>query len=145
MSRDKKISLATDYSGNMKNTLYTILFIGVLSHVAYWGAPWWITAVLGFLAAFLFPLSPGAGINAGFWGGFFPWYGNALWMNAGNAGMLAAKVGQLFGGLKSWHLLSITGLMGGILGVLGYLSGRSIRNLIFPSKPYKRRSRRRGR
>jgi hypothetical protein len=109
----------------MKNAGLTGLFI-LLAGVAAWlgYASWWSTALAGALAGIWVPqASARMGWSAGFAAGFGVWWGAAMLSHVPNAGMLTAKVGQIFQGLQSWHLLTLTGLIGGLLGGLGVLCG----------------------
>ena len=87
----------------MKNALYITLFILILGNFSHFGLPWWALAPIAALASWLFPLSPGKSFLAAFVGGLLLWYFNAFLLNSANDGMLSAKVGQLFQGLKGWH------------------------------------------
>jgi hypothetical protein len=71
------------------------------------------------------------------------WLVAALLLNIRNAGMLSAKVGQLFMGLQGWHLLTLTAILGGLLAGFGGLTGAYARQMISPGKKRRRYSRRR--
>lgn len=70
----------------------------------------------------------------GFLAGSTLWYFAALWQDVKNAGLLSAKIGELFMGLKTAHLLMATGFMGGLLAGLGAVAGYYLRLLLFPPK-----------
>ena len=105
------------------------LIIIVGGGLAFLGLPWWITAVAGMVAGLLFPTTSGKAFSVGFAAGFLLWWGSAYFFNAANNGLLAGKMGELFTGLKSWHLLSATGFIGGVLAGLGNLAGSLGRGL----------------
>ena len=85
--------------------------------------PWWSVAIVAFVFGYfasngLKAFSLASTILALVWG---------IWAqvhNAANAGLLAGKIGALFGGLSAIQLVLITaalgGLIGGIFGYLGY-------------------------
>ena len=84
--------------------------------------PWWsILLVTGILALF-FQLSTTQRFMAGFIGVFLLWGGYALYLNMQNNGILAEKMGMLFGGLGGMTLVLITAIMGGLFGGLGAMT-----------------------
>ena len=119
----------------MKNALYTTLFILILGSLGHLGLPWWTLAPIAALAAWLFPLAPAAAFGTAFAAGALLWYLNAALADASNQGVLSTRVGLLFQGLKGWHLLTATGLLGGILAGLGALSGRFARDVFVARQP----------
>ena len=119
----------------MKNALYIALFVLVLGNLSHFGLPWWALVPVAALAAWLFPLSAGKTFTAAFASGLLLWYLNAFLQDSANGGALSAKVGQLFQGLKGWHLLSLTGLLGGLLAGLGALTGRFAHDVFVSRRP----------
>lgn len=105
---------------NLAGLPAVVIAVGSLSFL---GLPWWMTAVGGVIAGIVFPLSAGAAFATGFAAGFSLWYGVATFFNFANNSVLAAKMGELFGGLQSWHLLTGTGMLGGLMAGLGVLTG----------------------
>lgn len=96
---------------------------------AFLGMPWWIVAVAGALAGYIFPVPAGRSFGVGFAAGFLLWWSSAMFFNATNAGMLAGKMGALFEGLQAWQVLSATGFLGGLLAGMGCLTGTLAKNL----------------
>lgn len=119
----------------MKNAFYTALFILVLGNLGHFGLPWWALAPIAAMAAWLFPAAPAATFGTAFSAGTLLWYVNAALLNASNQGMLSTRVGLLFQGLQGWHLLLVTGLLGGILAGLGALTGLFARDLFVARQP----------
>ncbi|MCA0235597.1 MAG: hypothetical protein LCH81_04365 [Bacteroidetes bacterium] len=119
----------------MKNALLTTLFILVFGCLGYWGLPWWGLAVVAGVAAWFFPLSGGKSFSTAFAAGFLLWFVAALLHNMSNGGILSAKIGVLFMGVKGWHLMSITALFGGLLAGFGALTSSYARQMMFPDKP----------
>jgi hypothetical protein len=118
----------------MKNVFFVTVFILVFGCLGYFGLPWWGIAVVAGIAVFLFPLSGGKGFAAGFGAGYLLWFVAAMLHNMSNSGILSAKIGQLFMGVQGFHLLLITGLLGGLLAGFGALTGAYARQLAFPPK-----------
>lgn len=125
----------------MKNTFYATLAILVGGSLCSFGLPWWSVALLGVVVGFVLPQPAGRGFAVGFSAGFTLWWGWALLAHSLNAGKLTAMVGQVFQGLQSWQLLTLTGTLGGLLAGLGVLVGGYTRAL--GTKPERRRRRRR--
>jgi len=119
----------------MKNAFFTLLFIFLFGNLCQIGLPWWTLAPIGAIAAFLFPLRTGAGLLAGFCGGFLLWFVAAVLLDRSNQGALSGKVGQLFLGMHGWQLLMLTGVLGGLVAALGVLSGKFTRDVFVGSKP----------
>lgn len=122
----------------MKNSLYTLLFIFVLGNLCRFGLPWWSLVPIAAMAGWLFARSGLGAFAMGFLGGFLLWFSAAWLSDNANGGMLSSKVGQLFMGVKSQHLLWATGLLGALLGAFGALTGRWAREMF--AIPNKRRS-----
>lgn len=87
-------------------------------------APWWTVAIAALCFGFLASnarsaFSQASTLLALIWG---------IWaqvQNVANGGLLAGKIGALFGGISSIQLVLITaavgGLIGGLFGYLGYV------------------------
>ena len=112
---------------NLAGLPATVIIVGCLSFL---GLPWWMTAVGGALAGILFPLSAGTAFSTGFAAGFSLWYSVAAFFNFANNSVLATKMGEVFGGLKDWHLLTGTGALGGLLAGLGVLVGVYLKAIV---------------
>jgi len=118
----------------MRNALFVTIFILVLGCLCFVGLPWWGLAPIAAIATFLLPLSGGKSFLSGLVAGSLLWLVAALLLHFDNGGMLSAKIGQLFMGLRSWQLLSVTAIMGGLLAGLGALTGAYARQMLFPPK-----------
>lgn len=108
----------------MKNTLLTALSIFILGNLCHFGLPWWCIAPIAMLVGWFFVRSGLGAFSGGFLGGFLLWYSMAWFADSSNAGMLSAKVGELFMGMQGWKLLLASGILGGLLGAFGALTGR---------------------
>ncbi len=95
----------------------------IISFASGFFLPWWIAAIVAFLAAFWIGRSPGRS----FWSGFFAialvWLSVALLKTVPNDHILATRVAKLFG-LAGWgYLLIVTCIIGGLVGGLAAMSG----------------------
>jgi hypothetical protein len=102
-----------------------VVFLG-LSHAAGW-MPWWSLPLWGGVAAWWWARGAAQGFWGGFAGGFFLWLLFALLRDFDNGGLLSARVGALLMGMPRWGLWAFTGLLGGLLGGMGALTGYQAR------------------
>lgn len=95
---------------------------------------WWSIVPAGFLAGLLIHNK----VWHCWWGGFLGagllWGIYAAYLNHLNQGILATKMGQLFGNLPPVALILVTALVGGIYGGMGAFTGGSLRKLFDTSK-----------
>lgn len=119
----------------MKNVSIVTIIILVGGCLGFLGLPWWVLPLIAATATFFFPLTGGKSYATGFAAGTLLWTAVAIIQNAGNAGLLSGRIGQLFMGLQPYQLLMLTGLMGGLLGGFGALTGTYFRLVVFPPKP----------
>lgn len=96
--------------------------------------PWWSIVLGGLVAGAVYPKSTKACFGGGFIGAAILWGGYAAFINVQNNGLLAGKMGQLFGGVPAWAMILITAITGGIYGGLGAWLGSAVRNSFWPSK-----------
>jgi hypothetical protein len=127
---------------NMKNGFYFSLFILTLGVFCHFGLPWWAIVIIAGIGAILFPQRPTASFALAFGAGTLLWYGSAFISNLLNEGLLASKIGQLFLGLKGFHLLMITGMLGGTLAGMGAITGTFLRQLFANRRPTRYRGKR---
>ncbi len=113
----------------MRRVLYIFLLVFALGHLCRFGLPWWSIVPVGALAGWLLPAPAMRSFIAAFAGGLSLWLLNAYLLDSANSGVLSTRVGQLFLGLKGWHLLLITGILGGLLSGLGALTGLFARDV----------------
>ena len=110
--------------------LISVLLTALLSFAACLFLPWWVIAVTGFIVAFAIPQKAGIAFLAGFLALFFLWAGLSFWMSAANNHLLAHKISLLFIKVDNpFLLIAITGLIGGLVGGFGSLTGRLSRKL----------------
>lgn len=92
--------------------------------------PWWTIALVGAVLAFFFQLRPAGSFVYGFLAAFTLWGIWAAWLNNANDGLLAERLGTLFGGLPPAAMVLITAVFGGLLGGLGALTGSMGKRMI---------------
>jgi hypothetical protein len=100
------------------------LIILILSFVSSYFLPWWVAALIAFLAALFIGKTSGRSFWSGFGAIFILWVILALLKSIPNDNILAGRVIQLFPLPHNWILLLIiTALIGGLVGGLAALSG----------------------
>ncbi|MCB0652688.1 MAG: hypothetical protein KDC85_15525 [Saprospiraceae bacterium] len=109
----------------------------VFAFILHQFLPWWAIVLAGFLSGLIIKSKPFEIFLAAFLGGLFLWGGMSLWINSGNEGILAARIGQLFGGIGATGILAFTALFGGMFAGLGGLTGRLLIRFISALKAEK--------
>ncbi|MBP7184050.1 MAG: hypothetical protein KBA06_00960 [Saprospiraceae bacterium] len=106
----------------MKNITSYIasIILGVL--VSYF-LPWWSIAIVTFILAVYYKQHPLVAFGLGFASASSVWLFYAGFLSYMNAGILLPKIGELFQGLSSAQILSVTSIIAGITGGLGALIG----------------------
>lgn len=113
----------------MKKFGLQALLILVLGFLAHQFLPFWTIAVVAGLAGLMFRHeNSAASFAAGFAAASLLWSGYAAILNSANAGMLSGSLGELFQ-LNGSYLVYVTGLLGGLLGGLGAMTGTLARKL----------------
>jgi len=107
----------------------SIILTGLLAFIAGLYFPWWSLAIIAFLVAVLIHQKPWKALLSGLLGLFLLWGGLALWINIKNDGVLAVKVASLLPlGGSPYLLITVTGLIAGIIGGLAALAGSYLRS-----------------
>jgi len=102
----------------------------LLSYVAEQFLPWWTISICSAIVAGVLPLNK---VTA-FWGGFTSI--SLLWMTVATVidvrthSILSTKIAPLLGCPGTTLLILLTGLVGGMVGGLGALSGQQVRTLL---------------
>lgn len=107
------------------------LIILIASVVAYFIGPWWMIAIIAFVAAFFWGKRPSGAFAAGLFAAALAWGVTALFRSIPNHHMLAGKVAGMLA-LPYWYLLLlIVMLIAGLVGGLAALTGRYFRQAFF--------------
>lgn len=106
----------------------------LLALVIGWFVPWWSVVIAGMLAAFVLGGRDLRDLGAGFAGGFLLWFFLSMGTGTFVGGPLAARVGELIGGLSPFLLYLVTGALAGIAAGLGAMAGGQIRVALFGKK-----------
>lgn len=105
------------------------LIILILSVLCGFILPWWVGAIIAFVAAVIWGRKPVVTFVAGFGGLFMAWVILALIKSLPNNNVLASRVATLFH-LPHWlFLLLVTAMIGGLVGGLAALSGALVKQV----------------
>lgn len=108
--------------------LFLIIFI--LSLISAFITPWWVAAIIAFMAALYAGKTPAQSFWSGFAAVFVVWVVLALFKSVPNNHVLASRVAVLFH-LPGWTvLLILTAFIGGIVGGMSALSGLMVRRVL---------------
>lgn len=113
----------------MKFILHIFLIAGLTLLSATY-LPWWGACIIAFVVSFVLEQKEGTSFLAGWIGVMLCWGISSFMINLSNEGVLAGKIGMLFGGLSAGALVLLTAVLGGLLGGLASWSGRLARNFI---------------
>ncbi len=110
--------------------LYGIIGIIILGFITQYFFTWWSIAFVAFLIGALMKLNNLQSYLVGFLGVFLIWGAYAAFLNNANDGIMAGKIGGLFGNLGPFQMVLVTAVLGGIIGGFGALTGSLGRNLL---------------
>ena len=114
----------------MSKSFFGILAILIFGSMAQSMLPWWsIVFVAGFAGA-LFEKHGFKSFLMGFFGVLLLWGIYAFIINSGNEGILANRMGQLFEGLSGGTMILVSGIIGGLVGGLGAMTGTLGRKML---------------
>lgn len=107
------------------------IIILILSLIAGFVAPWWVAAIIAFVAALCAGKKPGEAFLSGFLAVFIVWVVLALFKSIPNNHVLASRVAHLLPLDGNWVLLLfITALIGGLVGGMTAMSGVFVRRAL---------------
>lgn len=117
----------------MKKVFWALVLVLIFGNLLRFVLPWWGIVLAGVVAGawLAAPRSVAAGAFAG---GLLFWGGSAFLQDIGNEGILSARVGALFGGASGFQMVLLTGVLGGLLALLGGLCGAFGRRAVFPAE-----------
>jgi hypothetical protein len=112
----------------LKGSLQFILTI-FLGYIAQLYFPFWAMAAVAAVVAVFFKFSSSAAsFAAGFAAAFLLWSAYAYTLNVENLNLLSGKMGELFE-VGSSYLPYATGMVGGLLGGFGAMTGSLFRKI----------------
>ncbi|MCU0317869.1 MAG: hypothetical protein MUC61_00815 [Amoebophilaceae bacterium] len=113
----------------MKFLIQVFLTI-LMSYVAEQFLPWWTIGVCAAIVAMFLPLNGVTAYLGGFTAISLLWMVTATLIDVRTNAVLSTKVAPLLGFQSTTLLVVLTGLVGGIVGGLGALSGQKLRVLL---------------
>jgi hypothetical protein len=113
----------------MKKFGLQALIILIGGFIAHQFLPFWAVAIVaGTVGLFFFYENSAVSFAAGFAAASLLWSGYAGFLNATNLNLLSGKMGELFH-INGSYLVYLTGMVGGLLGGLGAMTGSLARKL----------------
>ena len=91
--------------------------------------PWWSAVLVSFIAGAMLNMTGGKSFLCGLIAIFLLWGLSAGWSFHHGSYIIANRMGDLFGGVGGVALMFITGLLGGLLGGLGTMTGGYFRKI----------------
>ncbi|HFA48845.1 MAG TPA: hypothetical protein ENJ95_07500 [Bacteroidetes bacterium] len=114
----------------MLKAIIQIIITIVLGYLAQLYFPFWAMALAAAIAALFFNYKYNlTSFAAGFLAAFLLWAAYAYTLDSENAGLLTAQLGELFK-VEGSYLAYASGLVGGLLGGFGALTGSLLRRLV---------------
>ncbi len=113
----------------MKFLIQVFLTI-LMCYIAEQFLPWWTIGVCAAIVATCLPLNSVTAYLGGFTATSLLWMVTATLIDVRTNAILSAKVAPLLGFQSTTLLILLTGLVGGIVGGLGALSGQKLRVLL---------------
>jgi hypothetical protein len=108
--------------------IFAFILTALLSYAAGFYFPWWSIAVTAFVVAALIPQKPMLAFIAGFSALFLLWAVLALSIDMNNEHLLSQKISALLFKSSSHALIiSVTGLVGGLVAGFAALAGSYLR------------------
>jgi len=77
--------------------------------------PWWSVVLPGLFFGYRMHETPIRAFGIGFLAVFLAWGVHSLYIHIASAGVLSARIAELFGLMQDWILIVITAVIGGIL------------------------------
>ena len=108
--------------------LVAFILTAILSYAVGFYLPWWSIAIAAFIVAVLLPQKPLRAFMAGFFSLFVLWIVLALYIDYNNEHLLSIKISELLFKSHSHALImSVTGLVAGLVGGFAALAGAYLR------------------
>ncbi len=106
--------------------IFAVILLGYIGHCFL---PWWSIVIICGLVGLFTKYSGIRAFMIGFLGVTILWGVYTIIMNIQNEGILASRIGGLFGDMSTFSLILISTLLGGLLGGFGALTGNQGRKL----------------
>lgn len=109
--------------------LVALLLTALLAFIAGLQFDWWVIAIAAFAVALLVHQKAWKAFLSGFLGIFILWAVLAGWIDSANNSNLSARIGLLLGiGSNPFLIVMLTGVIGGLIGGFGAMSGSFLRS-----------------
>lgn len=118
--------------------LLKIILTAALAYLLQYFFPWWTAVIAAFIIAVFIKSSWINDLLSGFLGVGLLWAIMAWMIDIQTNANLTSKIATLFSLNNAAYLIFITGLVGGIAGGLGALSGNQLKGLFAKEKTKKR-------
>ena len=118
----------------MRFILKVILIAG-LSYLAELFLPWWAVVICAFLIGVILPTKGFNDFLGGFLGVGLLWLIFAWMIDADTNSILSQQIATVLKVNSALVLVAVTGLVGGLLGGLGALSGSQLRRIFMEDPP----------
>lgn len=118
----------------MKFILKIILIAG-LSYLVELFFPWWSVVFCAFIVGMLMPTKGFNDFLAGFLGVGLLWLIFAWMIDLGTDSILSEQIAPILKMSNGLVVVAITGMLGGLVGGLGALSGSQLRRIFMPDPP----------
>lgn len=109
----------------VKNIILLVAFVLITSYFL----PWWSTAIVAFLWGLIINPNSKQGALILFFTLFFIWVGVALYLNLNNNELMSQRMAEILKVGSPWVLILITGMIGGLVGLLPGMAGIFLRKL----------------
>lgn len=101
--------------------LYILIIL--LSAIAQFLGPWWLMALVCFALCFWKSSKAASAFGVAFLAISTLWIGFATFQNIANEGIISQKIADIFKLPNAFLLITVTGLIGGIVGGFSGLAG----------------------
>ncbi len=111
------------------NLFIRIAIIMVIASVAQYFLPWWVSLIVALAVEASLGKADGTAFFSGFYGISIPWMALSTYIDINNGSILSKQILALFH-LPQYSavMIVVTGLLGGLVGGLGSLTGGWIRS-----------------
>ena len=111
------------------NNIYTFfMFLITILLVSYFVPIWYIFIPLLIIGSIIYSTKSTPSFLLGFSSVFFAWFLLMMFMDIQNVGLLSSKITTLFKLPSKWLLISITALVGALLGDLSTWFGKNLKS-----------------